>query len=145
MSEGAGLVACLPQSLSMQLREEQAGSSCGMFVLTGGDACALSLGCLLPPPPCPSPSSQSPGHAHTFPLGPPTGCSIEEELYSEAPSPEQAERVRALFHRQLAVPLADGAQALEAYKQWEAGLPGRAGQDFKVGWGWSRGGGGGGR
>ena len=59
---------------------------------------------------------------------------FEEELYEEQPTPEQAERVRALFHRQLAVPLADGAETLAEYKAWEQGLL-PEGRTFEVGGG----------
>ena len=57
---------------------------------------------------------------------------FEEELYEEQPTPEQAERVRVLFHRQLAVPLADGAETLAEYKAWEQGLL-PEGSTFEVG------------
>ena len=40
-------------------------------------------------------------------------------MLQESPSAEQADRVRALWHRQLAVPLAENSEALEAYKAWE--------------------------
>lgn len=35
---------------------------------------------------------------------------------------KQQARVRSLFHRQLQVPLADGAAALAAYQTWETSL-----------------------
>ena len=50
----------------------------------------------------------------------------------EAPSQEQAEKVRALFHRQLGVPLADGADTLAAYKAWEQAQQGAGTAQFEV-------------
>lgn len=41
---------------------------------------------------------------------------------SEKAVAEQAARVRSLYERQLAVPLADGTATLEAYEAWEQGL-----------------------
>ncbi len=55
-------------------------------------------------------------------------------MLEEAPSAEQADRVRPLFHRQLAVPLADGAETLSAYKAWEQAQQGGEGKEFKVRW-----------
>jgi len=49
----------------------------------------------------------------------------EQSLLEAAPSDEeQAERVRALWARQLAVPLADGAETLASYEAWERSRPG---------------------
>ena len=51
----------------------------------------------------------------------------------ESPSSqEQAEKVRALFHRQLAVPLADGADTLTAFKAWEQAQQGAGKAQFEV-------------
>lgn len=44
---------------------------------------------------------------------------FEATLEAETPGEEAAERVRAMFHRELAVPLADAADALAAYQQWK--------------------------
>lgn len=59
-------------------------------------------------------------------------CRFEEALLEERPSPEQAERVRGLFHRQLAVPLADGGETMEAYRLWEQGQAGEGAPEFQV-------------
>lgn len=49
----------------------------------------------------------------------------EEQLAAAEPiSDAQLQRVRQLYHRQLQVPLADAAQTMQAYKTWEASLPG---------------------
>lgn len=48
----------------------------------------------------------------------------ELALLEAQPSEEQAERVRGLWTRQLAVPLADGPDTLAAYEQWERSRPG---------------------
>lgn len=50
----------------------------------------------------------------------------ELSLLESEPSDEQAERVRSLWARQLAVPLADGSQTLAAYEDWERSRPGEA-------------------
>lgn len=52
----------------------------------------------------------------------------EQDAADAAPAEEDAgagaaqERVRSLYARQLAVPLAGGPETLEAYKAWEAAL-----------------------
>jgi hypothetical protein len=47
----------------------------------------------------------------------------ENSLLDQAPADvKQQQRVRALFHRQLKVPLADGDATLAAYQAWEAKL-----------------------
>ncbi|GAB4820618.1 hypothetical protein N2152v2_007664 [Parachlorella kessleri] len=58
--------------------------------------------------------------------------SFEEDLLEESPSQEQAEKVRALFHRQLGVPLADGADTLAAFKAWEQTQQGAETAQFEV-------------
>lgn len=74
----------------------------------------------------------------------------ELSLLEAQPSEEQAERVRGLWTRQLAVPLADGPDSLTAYEAWERSRPGErsclqggsgmGGQVASIklssGWGW---------
>lgn len=49
----------------------------------------------------------------------------EAQLAAAQPSADaQQQRVRQLYHRQLLVPLADGPQTLQSYREWEAQLPG---------------------
>lgn len=49
----------------------------------------------------------------------------EAELAAADPASDaQQQRVRQLYHRQLLVPLADAAQTLQSYREWEAQLPG---------------------
>ena len=51
----------------------------------------------------------------------------EAELAAADPTSDaQQQRVRQLYHRQLLVPLADAAQTLQSYHEWEAQLPGAA-------------------
>lgn len=51
--------------------------------------------------------------------------AFEAALEERSPGDEQQQgRMRSLFHRQLAVPLLDGAATLEDYKQWEAARAG---------------------
>lgn len=59
--------------------------------------------------------------------------SFEEVLHDERPTPEQAERVRSVYHRQLAVPLLGAEQTLEAYKRWEQAAAGEGAAEAKVG------------
>lgn len=58
--------------------------------------------------------------------------SFEEVLHEERPTPEQAERVRSVYHRQLAVPLLGAEQTLEAYKRWEQAAAGEGAGEAKV-------------
>lgn len=49
----------------------------------------------------------------------------EAQLAASDPTADaQQQRVRQLYHRQLQVPLADGAKSLQSYRAWEAKLAG---------------------
>ena len=50
----------------------------------------------------------------------------EAQLAAAKPTDAQQQRVRQLYQRQLLVPLADAAQTLQGYRDWEAKLAGAA-------------------
>lgn len=107
---------------------QQAGSGS----LQHGTACCAAAGVHGS---CPCAASQQLPTCHPPPrpstLPPTEGSKLwaiyrgfELSLLEAEPTEEQAERVRGLWARQLAVPLADGPDTLAAYEEWERSQPG---------------------